>query len=263
MWFPGALIVFLLSFSDGKILSEKELKVINGNDAKEGQFPWHVLIITDTTKNNIILCSGAIISRDWVLTSASCINQADDVSVASGYTDFSVLPEIMAIGAQRIIIHEDFKNDTLQNDIGLLKLESSLSFDETTQAISLSKDVVEDGIMATIAGWGHSNKDSPTIDNITPVLQFAKVPTITNSECAKIYGTDVVTSTVICTFNPNVVRGPCINDGGAPLIKNAATDPQHVGIFSFMGENGCEKNYPAGYTRTAPYVDWIKNKTGI
>ncbi|XP_044252872.1 brachyurin-like [Tribolium madens] len=260
MWFPGALIVFLLSFSDGKIHPHDEIKIINGNDAQKGQFPWQVLIWTETTNNQFINCSGAIISHDWVLTSASCINQANLVSVASGNSDLSDLSGVIITEAESVNIHEDFNNDSLQNNLGLVKLKSSLIFDETTQAISLSEDVVGDGINVTIAGWGYSNKDS---NNITSILQFANVPTIKNSECAKVYGSKVVTSTVLCTHNSSLVKGPCINDGGAPLIMNAATDPQHVGIFSYIGANGCEKNYPAGYTRTASYLNWIKNKTGI
>lgn len=37
----------------------------------------------------------------------------------------------------------------------------------------------------------------------------------------------------------------------------------HVGVASFISQNGCETPEPSGYTRTFPYVDWIKSVTGI
>lgn len=99
--------------------------------------------------------------------------------------------------------------------------------------------------------------------NLTLILQFADVTVIENTECAKIYGFDIVTSNVVCTKNADLVKGPCENDAGAPLIVISDNDPVHVGIFSFIAENGCDKNYPAGYTRTAAYRTWIRKKTGI
>ncbi|XP_044253502.1 brachyurin-like [Tribolium madens] len=260
MLFYGALIISLVSFSEAKIRPNNEIKVINGNDAQKGQFPWQVELMLETTDNNRIFCSGAIISHVWVLTSASCIQNANSISVSYGSNNSS---DATTIESKSHIIYKNFNNDTLQNDIGLVELKSHIIFDETTQAISLSEDVVGDGVNVTIAGWGHSKNDSDKNNNRTEILQYVNISTIKNSECAEVFGRDVVTSTVLCTHNSSLVQGPCINDGGAPLIMNAATDPQHVGIFSFMGENGCEKNYPAAYTRTASYLDWIKNNTDV
>lgn len=89
------------------------------------------------------------------------------------------------------------------------------------------------------------------------------VPTISNLECAKTYGTTIVDANVICTRNPDKVKGPCVHDAGNPLVINADTDPVHVGIFSVLGENGCNNNYPAVYVRTYSYTNWIKEKTNI
>lgn len=43
-------------------------KIMNGNFAKKGQFPYHVLL--REIRNE---CSGSIISSLWVLTAAHCI----------------------------------------------------------------------------------------------------------------------------------------------------------------------------------------------
>ncbi|EFA09200.1 serine protease H64 [Tribolium castaneum] len=265
MWFSGALIAYLISFSegairfnDGKTLNEP--KVINGNDAQKGQFPWQVEIMSLKTNNRYIYCGGAIISHDWVLTSAVCLDQVKSVTVFSGINDLNDISGTTT-DSKSYIVHEEFDSKTLQNNVGLVKLKTSLIFDENTKAISLSSDVVGDGVNVTISGWGHSNKDYSS--NITAILQYTSVSTIKNSECAKFYGSDIVTTNVLCTYNPDLVKSPCVNDGGAPLITNPDTDPQHVGIFSFIEDNGCEQNYPAVYTRTAQFLNWIKNKTGV
>lgn len=51
-------------------------------------------------------------------------------------------------------------------------------------------------------------------------------------------------------------------DTGSPLIDIYTKYHEvHVGISSFVSGNGCESTDPSGYTRTLPYVEWIKNVT--
>jgi hypothetical protein len=53
-------------------------------------------------------------------------------------------------------------------------------------------------------------------------------------------------------------------DTGGPLIQYInRVEVAHVGIGSFISQNGCESPDPKGYTRTFDYVPWIKNLTGF
>jgi secreted trypsin-like serine protease len=54
-------------------------------------------------------------------------------------------------------------------------------------------------------------------------------------------------------------------DSGSPLVVRplGASSLQHVGVSSFFSGNGCETTDPSGYTRTYPYIDWIKSMTGL
>jgi chymotrypsin len=36
-----------------------------------------------------------------------------------------------------------------------------------------------------------------------------------------------------------------------------------VGVVSFGASAGCEVGYPAGFSRTEYYLDWIAKNTGI
>jgi secreted trypsin-like serine protease len=47
------------------------------------------------------------------------------------------------------------------------------------------------------------------------------------------------------------------------VVINVDSNPEHVAIASFVSDSGCESDNPSGYTRTAPYRDWIREKTGV
>jgi secreted trypsin-like serine protease len=53
-------------------------------------------------------------------------------------------------------------------------------------------------------------------------------------------------------------------DSGGPLVYQE-DDGRYteVGIVSFGAIAGCEKGYPAGFTRVTSYLDWIESNTGI
>jgi len=46
-------------------------------------------------------------------------------------------------------------------------------------------------------------------------------------------------------------------------VKAAGQQWKQVGVVSFGSSAGCEVGYPAGFTRTESYLDWISQETGI
>lgn len=58
-------------------------RITNGNNAYDGQFPWHVSVIGQHQSGISQLCSGSLISREWVLTAAHCVK-----GYASGFSRY-------------------------------------------------------------------------------------------------------------------------------------------------------------------------------
>jgi secreted trypsin-like serine protease len=124
--------------------------------------------------------------------------------------------------------------------------------------ITLAENLLEDGADVTISGWG-ATKDG---DSLTQFLLYADLVTIRNSECSAIYG-NILDSTVCAESVTATVTNACDGDAGDPLVLDVDTNPVLVGVLSFLSEGSCEAGYPAGFTRTASFRNWIRDETGV
>lgn len=87
---------------------------------------------------------------------------------------------------------------------------------------------------------------------------------ISNAECATVYGTSVIQNSTMCAIgwdqtNQNVCQG----DSGGPLVINDNGAHIQIGIVSFVSNRGCSTGDPSGYIRTASYLHWIAEQTGV
>ena len=110
-------------------------------------------------------------------------------------------------------------------------------------------------------------------------LRWVLLSAISNEECRLTYGAQI-TDTMVCASG-NYNEGPCLvstnlgimflisviyvqGDSGGPLIHvQDGGRVEIVAVASFVSANGCESSDPSGYTRTYPYVNWIRNVTDI
>lgn len=67
----------------------------------------------------------------------------------------------------------------------------------------------------------------------------------------------------ICTNGANR-KSTCNGDSGGPLvIKEQDGTKTVIGLTSFGSSFGCEKGWPAVFTRVSSYLDWISQRTGV
>lgn len=101
-------------------------------------------------------CSGSIIDKHWILTAAICIpipNERDinDMHVVVGIGRGSIQGKRYAL--ERYIVHPQFSEEYMANNIGLLKTKYSLKFDDRTQPIPISSAFMGMQDTAVVVGW--------------------------------------------------------------------------------------------------------------
>merc|ERR1712154_11871 len=238
-------------------------KIVGGFEAEENQWPWQVALFID----NAWFCGGSIISENYIMTAAHCAEGASYFDIMAGAHNVraSSEPHRVEITSYNGWTHPQWDHNTLANDIALIELPSPLSFNEyiNPSCMPMAGDTADVNEMVTCTGWG---KPSDSAGGISPVLRMVEDrPIISNSECNAIYG--IVGDGVVC-IDTTGGKGTCNGDSGGPLNMkyNVKSDGmgdkwKQVGVVSFGASAGCEVGYPAGFTRTEYYLDWICSET--
>ena len=153
------------------------IKILNGQDAEQGQFPYQVYWCYDDSDGNngcINHCGGSIYNDKTIITAAHCClavkSRWQSWKIVAGELDMTVDSGLEQ--SKRItnyLIHPDFNPQTLNNDICLLTLDSPLEWNKNVQRIPLSTQL--DLTSSCLgSGWG-SNKDGEPSE----VLQWIEV----------------------------------------------------------------------------------------
>jgi len=225
-------------------------RIVGGDEAVPHSWPHQVGLFID----DMYFCGGSIISDEWVLTAAHCMDGAGYVEVVMGAHNIREEEDTQVRMISRdFFTHETWNSFTLRDDLALIKLPEKITFNANIQAVSLPSSDVSVGTIVTPTGWG---LDSDEASAISRVLRQVDVPIMSNSECNSYYG--IVKDGHIC-IDSSGGKGTCNGDSGGPLNKNGMT----YGITSFGSSAGCEKGYPDAFTRVYHYLDWIEGKTGV
>ncbi|XP_058462610.1 collagenase-like isoform X2 [Malaya genurostris] len=251
-------MLLLKDFPSNQLLS----KIVNGHTAEQGQFPWQVSIRA-TIGRSITVCGGSLISAQWILTAAHCAKDYTGFQIGFGSVQLNV-PRLTMTTVTKIV-HPDFDAIRLYNDVAVIKLPSPVSFSNDIAPIRLPPvsyaTKTFQNLMGVVSGYGRTSDASQSISN---VLRYENMRIISNADCATIYGTSVIRNSTMCAIgwertNQNVCQG----DSGGPLVVKENESYVQIGIVSFVSNRGCSTGDPSGYIRTASYVHWIAQQTGV
>ncbi|XP_078594199.1 serine proteinase stubble-like [Branchiostoma floridae x Branchiostoma japonicum] len=229
-------------------------KIVGGNIAAPGSYPWQVGLL-NVVHSVRPFCGGALLSENWVVTAAHCIG--DPVLVVVGEHDVSNSPEWKeTVEVKQIIVHPDYNDDTYENDIALLKLDSPVSLNDYVQPICLPKrDFNPEGKVVTVAGWGHTSEGGVQ----PPVLLQAEVLVLTAADCSASYGGNYIAKSMICTGYADGGVDTCQGDSGGPVVLFPSDEPAYVVGLVGWGTGCARPGYPGVSTRVSTYMDWIRD----
>merc|ERR1711973_240016 len=169
-------------------------RIVGGLEAEPNQWPWQVALFVD----NAWFCGGSLISENYVLTAAHCVDGASYYDIMAGAHNVreSSEPNRVEITSFNGWYHPQWDPNTLSNDIALIELPSPITFNDYIKPSCLPSvgDTADPNELVTATGWG---KPSDNAGGISPVLRMVEdLPIITNSECNAIYG--IVGDGVVC-----------------------------------------------------------------
>ncbi|KAL1501553.1 hypothetical protein ABEB36_006854 [Hypothenemus hampei] len=231
------------------------LKIVGGTVAARGQFPYQVALII----NNSGFCGGSILSNQWVLTAAHCVDTATSVQIIVGAHNPRTTvnePTQVRLAANARTVHAQWNPNTIANDVALLRAASIPVGQSGISRVNLAAASAGTfaGSNGVISGWGRTSDASSAI---ATELRTVTVPVITNAVCQQTYGTSSVNAQHICTSGANG-RGSCNGDSGGPLTVNGV----QVGIVSF-GTRLCAAGNPSVFARVSHFRSWISSNSGV
>ncbi|EDW59936.2 serine protease grass [Drosophila virilis] len=249
------------------------LKTIGGTEVKLMSRPWMALLMFIYNGTEEFNCAGTLITNRFVLTAAHCFNRQELMFVRLGEHKISnttdcawvksrliCAPPVEDISFEKIIVHEDYSQQSKHNDIALVKLSRDVEFKRHIRPICLPVNATlqqqpEEMEEFHVTGWGKTEKELVSDDpKETAILKKQR------DVCQKFFVSEVRKSQ-LCAGN--LGKDSCNGDSGGPLLYLSEYNENQryvqFGIVSY-GSIDCGNEYPGVYTNVGSYMRWIADK---
>ncbi|XP_049292544.1 brachyurin-like [Anopheles funestus] len=240
-------------------------RIVNGYIAQPGQFPYQVAILSNMA-GGTGLCGGSVLTANYVLTAAHCVDVATDGLVIYGAQDRTNANEPsqvrIAFEQSGINLHPNWNPTLIRYDIATVRVVSPVTFSDRIQPVTLPRlsDVGNDfaGLIGTVSGFG---RFADSIQQASDVLRYVNNPIQTNLACSVRFP-GVVQPENIC-LSGDSGRGACQGDSGGPLTIVRDGTTVQLGVVSFGLALGCELNWPSVFARTTSFLTWIEATSDV
>ncbi|OQR76984.1 hypothetical protein BIW11_07418, partial [Tropilaelaps mercedesae] len=238
----------------------RKFRIVNGERAPEGSHPWLLGLFMGYN----FICGGSLITNRYVLSAAHCFEYgAQRYSALMGANDLTDKTKRIARRICRIAIHSNYESVNYHNDIAIAELHEPVDISgKWIRSICLPPSTQQpddiSGRQFTAAGWGSTQNE---LSKAATRLLEIQITAISDSACENQYRNiiQIDSSIQICAGDPEFnAKDTCQGDSGGPLIHRGSDSRYRVeGITSFGVGCAGEGSPLGGYTRVAPFVDWI------
>ncbi|XP_063704377.1 serine protease snake-like [Culicoides brevitarsis] len=245
------------------------LSVAGGFETEISEFPHMAAIGFKLSDESIQWkCGATLISDEFVMTAAHCINFGDneldfirisDHNLYESSDDTNVQERTVA----EIFTHPLYKPTSTYHDIALIRLNEKVELNNVTRPACLCVIDPETDSSVIATGWGL------TAYGGSPSEELLKVELLIydQEKCVEYYGKGRkfrrgIIQEQLCAGDPTGEQDTCEGDSGGAIqlkrVENGGTIYHVVGITSFGKACGIVEN-PSVYTRVSKYVDWIES----
>lgn len=240
-------------------------RIVGGYFATPGQFPYQIVMIANFPEGGA-LCGGSVLSQNFILTAAHCVDQASGGTIILGAHDRTDANEPgqvrIPFTADGVYYHESWDPSLIRYDIATVRMSTPVQFSDRIQPVTLPKwsDLENDfsGVTGTVSGFGRFSDD---INAASDVLRYVTNPIQTNTAC-NIRFLGLIQPENICLAGENG-RGACSGDSGGPMTISRDGKTVQVGVVSFGLALGCERNWPSVFARTSSFLQWIQANSDV
>ena len=239
----------------------KKQRIVGGNKVNIAEFPYYV-------RFNLggYLCGGSILNEEWILTAAHCVIGQNPTKCFAYVMPQNSDDTTHRFNFVEIIVHENYNNYTLDNDIALVRVDitnGDLLSITNAQSITLpdSDTEVANGTDSVVCGFGTTRSGG----SISYSLQAVEVQIVNCSPPDNSYPSSEITDNMICAGSNGL--DSCQGDSGGPIVINCTSNIDcsngiiQVGVVSWGYGCGAQ-GYPGVYTKVSKYINWINDKIG-
>ncbi|KAJ8006781.1 hypothetical protein DPEC_G00110780 [Dallia pectoralis] len=220
-------------------ISPLNTKIVGGQTASSGSWPWQVSL----QSSGNLFCGGSLINNQWVLTAAHCFRTIPpSLTVVLGLQNLQGSnPNSLTLSVSQIIVNPNYNSQTNDNDLCLLKLSSTVTFNNFIQPVCLaaSDSTFYTGTTSWVTGWGTTSSGG----SISNSLQEVSVPVVGNRECNCDYGVGSITNNMICAGLSAGGKDSCQGDSGGPMVSEQGGRWIQSGILHLHWSTSCSKLY--------------------